>query len=98
MKILAVGDSYMPPRYFQEVFAGLEVDHDVTYLQVDATLPFTPTSPSELRIKEFQGAPEELCKHMAGVEILVVQGAPITDAVLDAHPASASSAAPAVGR
>jgi hypothetical protein len=56
MKILAVGDSYMPPRYFQQAFASVEADHKVEYFQVEDK-PFAPTSPSELRIKEYQGVP-----------------------------------------
>ncbi len=84
MKILAVGDSYMPPYYFRQAFSGLEADHDMQYIQVDPAAPFTPTSPSELRIKEYQGTPAELSRHMAGVQVLMVQGAPVTDAVLDA--------------
>ncbi len=84
MKILAVGDSYMPPRYFQEAFRVLEGAHDVEYFQVDDTQPFTPTTPSELRLKEYQGSPAEIVAHMDAVEVLVVQGAPVTDAVLAA--------------
>lgn len=82
MKILAVGDSYMPPRYFRQAFSSLEADHKVEYFQVEER-EFTPSSPSELRVKEYQGVPSELCEHMAGVEALVVQGAPVTDEVLD---------------
>jgi D-3-phosphoglycerate dehydrogenase len=85
MRILAVGDSYMPPRYFQQAFGSLEVDHKVEYFQVEDK-PFVQSTPSELRIKEYQGVPSELCHHMAGVEALVVQGAPVTDAVLEASP------------
>jgi D-3-phosphoglycerate dehydrogenase len=84
MKILVVGDSYMPPHYFRQAFSGLHADHDVQYIQVDPAAQFTPTSPSELRIKEYQGTPGELSRHMAGVQVLIVQGAPVTDAVLDA--------------
>jgi D-3-phosphoglycerate dehydrogenase len=75
----------MPPRYFQEAFASLELDHEVEYFQVEDK-SFTPNTPSELRIKEYQGVPRELSEHMAGVEALVVQGAPVTDAVLQAGP------------
>lgn len=84
MKILVVGDSYMPPHYFEGAFSALESDHNISYMQVDTARPFIPASPSELRIKEYQGAPDELCQHMGGVEVLVVQGAPVTDIVLDA--------------
>lgn len=84
MKILAVGDSYMPPRYFAEAFSPLEAEHNVKYMQVDAARRFEPSSPSELRLSEYQGSPAELVEHMPGVEALVVQGAPVTDQVLDA--------------
>ena len=83
MKILAVGESYMPSRYFRQAFAALEADHEVEYLQIEDKT-FTPTTPSELRLKEWLGVPSDLYPHMAGVEALVVQGAPVTDAVLDA--------------
>ena len=34
MRILAVGDSYMPPRYFAEAFRELEAAHEVESLDV----------------------------------------------------------------
>ncbi len=83
MKILAVGDSYMPSHYFQEALTDLEADHKVEHFQV-ADCPYTPRTPSELRIKEYLGTPSELCEHMTGVEALLVQGAPVTAEVLDA--------------
>lgn len=86
MKILAVGDSYMPPEYFAEAFAQLEREHEIEYFQVAADRPFTPTTESERRLSEYQGAPEELVERIPGTDILVVQGAPVTDAVLDAAP------------
>jgi D-3-phosphoglycerate dehydrogenase len=85
MRVLAVGDSYMPPRYFQQAFVALEANHKVEYFQVEDK-PFIPCTPSEQRIKESQGVPAEVCEHMFGVEALVVQGAPVTDAVLEASP------------
>jgi D-3-phosphoglycerate dehydrogenase len=84
MKILAVGDSYMPARYFRQVFADLEADHEIEYCQVDAERPFAPASPSERKLKEFQGSPAELAERVAGVEVLVVQGAPVTEQVIEA--------------
>lgn len=83
MRILAVADSYMPLHYFQEALADLEADHKVEYFQVEDR-SYTPRTPSELRIKEYLGAPSELCEHMAEVEALLVQGAPVTAEVLDA--------------
>jgi D-3-phosphoglycerate dehydrogenase len=86
MRVLAVGDSYMPPSYFRESFAVLEREHEIEYFQVDADRPFTPTTTSELKLKEFQGSPAELVEHMRGVEVLVFQGAPVTEEVLEAAP------------
>lgn len=84
MRILAVGDSYMPPCYFAEVFARLETTHEVRYHQVDEAREFFPVTASERKLREYQGAPSELVGWMAGVEVLVVHGAPVTDEVLDA--------------
>ena len=87
MKVLAVGDSYMPSRYFAEAFAELESTHEVEYLDVDAGRPFAPSTSSERKLREYQGSPDELAAHMEGVEALAVQGAPVTDAVLAASTA-----------
>jgi D-3-phosphoglycerate dehydrogenase len=84
MKILAVADSFMPPRYFQQAFGRLEPGNEIEYLQVDAERAFVATTPSELKLREYQGSPVELVERMPGVEVLVVQGAPVTDQVLDA--------------
>ena len=84
MRILAFGDSFMPPRYFAEAFEGLRAAHEIELAQVDEAPGFEPSSPSELGLREYQGSPAELVARMPGVEILVVQGAPVTDAVVDA--------------
>src|SRR5262245_18950829 len=84
MKILVVGDAYMPPRYFRTAFAELETVHQVEYVQIDERRPFTPGTASELRLREFLRTPGEPVEHMGDVDVLVVQGAPVTDAVLDA--------------
>ena len=84
MKILTVGDSYMPPRYFAHAFASLEDVHEIEYFQVDEGRSFEPTSRSELKLREYQGSPAELVGRMEAVQVLVVQGAPVTDSVLDA--------------
>jgi D-3-phosphoglycerate dehydrogenase len=84
MKILAVGDSYMPPRYFEQAFAAFDGSHDVEYFQVHDAPGFQPRTLSERRLREYQGSPSELVERMADVEVLVVQGAPVTDEVLDA--------------
>lgn len=84
MRILVAGDSYMPPRYFAQAFTELEAAHQIEYFQVDPSRPFRPETPSERGLREYQGSPAELVERMRLIEILVVQGAPVTDAVLDA--------------
>jgi D-3-phosphoglycerate dehydrogenase / 2-oxoglutarate reductase len=84
VKVLAIGDSYMPSRYFAEAFAGLERTHDIDYFDVDDSQGFEPSTASELKLREYQGSPAEVVERMPGVEVLVVQGAPVTDTVLDA--------------
>jgi D-3-phosphoglycerate dehydrogenase / 2-oxoglutarate reductase len=84
VRILAVGDSYMPSRYFAEAFRDLERSHEVGYLDVHGAVPFVASTPSERRLREYFGSPSQLIEPMARVEVLAVHGAPITDAVLDA--------------
>jgi D-3-phosphoglycerate dehydrogenase len=84
MIILAVGDTYMAARYFCNAFSGLEAGHEIDSFDVDVDRPFTPTTPSEAKLGEYQGSPAELAAQMPGVEVLVVHGAPVSDAVLDA--------------
>jgi D-3-phosphoglycerate dehydrogenase len=74
----------MPVRCFEEAFACLAEAHAVEFLQIDAERPFEARTASELKLREYQGSPAELVERMDGVEVLVVQGAPVTDAVLDA--------------
>ena len=71
-------------RADEEAFVGLEGAHEIEYRDVDPDRPFEPLTPSELKLREYQGSPGEISEHMSGVEALVVQGAPVTDAVLDA--------------
>lgn len=43
-----------------------------------------PTTPSERRIREYAGNPRQLVDALTDEDVLVVHGAPVTDAVLDA--------------
>lgn len=84
MRVLAVGDFYMPARFFEDAFARLEDAHHVAYLQVEADPTFAPASASERRLIEYLGSPAQLIDSLSGVEVLVVHGAPVTEEVLDA--------------
>lgn len=84
MRVLAVGDSYMPARFFEAAFARLQAAHQVSYLNIEADPMFVPSSPSELRLLEYQGSPSQLIASLEGIEVLAVHGAPVTEEVLDA--------------
>jgi D-3-phosphoglycerate dehydrogenase len=77
----------MPSQYFREALDPLERHHVVRCTDVsDVPPPAAPTD-SERKLREYQGSPAALAADMDGVDVLVVHGAPVTDAVLDASPA-----------
>jgi D-3-phosphoglycerate dehydrogenase len=83
-RILVVGDSFCPSSILREAFAELEAVHDVTFADVVDEPDWVPVSASELRIAEAFGSPRQVIDLLDRHDILVVQGAPVTDAVLDA--------------
>jgi D-3-phosphoglycerate dehydrogenase len=86
MKILAIGDSYMPPSYFQEAFSDLEDAHDVQYAEVSNVGEPNSSAGIEPNVREYQGSAAELAKLVPDVDVLVVHGAPVTEQVLAAAP------------
>jgi D-3-phosphoglycerate dehydrogenase / 2-oxoglutarate reductase len=83
VKVLAVGDEYMPTPWFEQAFARLSCQHKLGYLQLDDR-PFEPITASERSIREYLGQPAQVASEMVGVEVLVVHAAPVTAEVLDA--------------
>ena len=86
MRILVVGDSYMPTEVFRRGLAEIEARHDVRYLQVDESVALQPRTASESTIREFAGSPRELEEPLHDREVLVLHGAPVTAEVLEAAP------------
>jgi D-3-phosphoglycerate dehydrogenase len=86
MKILAVGDSFVPVPVFQRGLAGLQGAHRIEYLQLDESQELLATTASELSIREYLGTPAQIAARVGSAEILVVHGAPVTDEVLAAGP------------
>ncbi|MGH7762842.1 MAG: hypothetical protein ACREOM_00295, partial [Candidatus Dormibacteraceae bacterium] len=86
MKILVVGDSFVPVAVFKRGFADLEARHHIEYLQLDESLPATPVTDSLRSIREYLGSPGEVAGRVAEAEILVVHGAPVTAEVIAAAP------------
>lgn len=86
MRILVVGDSFVPVDIFRRALQPLADKHELEYMQLDASRVLRPASESELRIREYEGTPDQLVERLDGHEVLVVHGAPVTDEVL-ARPA-----------
>ncbi len=86
MKILVVGDSFVPVEVFKRGFAGLERSHEIEYVQLDEARPFMPSTASERAIREYLGTPRQVAEVVRDAEVLVVHGAPVTDEVLAAAP------------
>jgi D-3-phosphoglycerate dehydrogenase len=86
MKILAVGDSFVPVPVFQAGLAGLRGAHQIEYLQLDESLELVPATTSEKSIREYLGTPAQIAARVGVAEVLVVHGAPVTDQVLAAGP------------
>lgn len=86
MRILVVGDSYCPSAAFRPAFAGLAERHRVTFADVVDDLGWEPKSDSDRRLREVNGNPAQVIAALEDDEVLVVQGAPVSDAVLAAAP------------
>jgi D-3-phosphoglycerate dehydrogenase / 2-oxoglutarate reductase len=84
MKIVAVGDSFVPVEVFKRGFADLDRAHEVEYVQLDESQAFTPATESERSIREYLGTPSQLVKRIGEADVLAVHGAPVTDDVLAA--------------
>lgn len=86
MRILVLGDSFCPSAMFRPAFARFEAAGLVDFDDLVDEPAWQPATPSELRIRESLGSPEQVIARLDRHDILVVQGAPVTDAVLDSAP------------
>lgn len=86
VRVLVVGDGYMPASVFSAALAGLGGTVSVTELQIGATHAAPPRTDSERALREYVGDPAELVAAVAGHDALLVHGAPVSAEVLDAAP------------
>ncbi len=84
MRILAVGDSFMPLSFFRKAFETLERHHEIEFIELDGSASFAPATASEQRLREYLGSPRQLVDRMQGVEVLAVHAAPVTEELVDA--------------
>jgi D-3-phosphoglycerate dehydrogenase len=83
MRIRVVGDSYCPASALAPAFTRLH-DHDVRFVDVLDEPGWQPGTESERRLKEYLGSPAQVIAATRDAEVLVVQGAPVSDAVIAA--------------
>lgn len=84
MKVLVVGDSFVPARVFAGVFDALTPDHEIRYADIHEPVDFEASTPSERSISEYVGTPHEMSELLADADVLVVHGAPVTEEVMRA--------------
>jgi D-3-phosphoglycerate dehydrogenase len=84
LRVLAVGDPYMPVASFAAALASLGDAATVTELQITRTDAEPARTESERRLREYSGDPADVARAAAGHDVLVVHGAPVSAEVLDA--------------
>jgi D-3-phosphoglycerate dehydrogenase len=86
VKVLVVGDPYMPVSAYTEALAALDGLVDLSTIQIDRADGTPPVTASERGLREYAGDPAQVARAVAGHDVLVVHGAPVSAEVLDAAP------------
>ena len=86
VRVLVVGDPYMPASVYAPYLAVLGDRVAVTSVQITGIAGAPPRTGSERRLREYVGDPAEIARAAAGQEVLIVHGAPVSAEVLDAAP------------
>ncbi len=86
VRVLAVGDPFLPASMFTRAFGGLGDAVAVTELQIERADAPPPRTASERILREYAGDPADVAAAVAGHDVLVVHGAPVTAEVLAAAP------------
>jgi D-3-phosphoglycerate dehydrogenase len=86
VKVLVVGDPYMPVSAYAGALAALDGLADLSTMQIDEAGGAAPVTESERGLREYAGDPAQVARAVAGHDVLVVHGAPVSAEVLDAAP------------
>jgi D-3-phosphoglycerate dehydrogenase / 2-oxoglutarate reductase len=86
LRVLVVGDPYMPVSAFGSALASLDRLVSVSTMQIDSMTFVPPRTESELRLAEYVGDPLDVALAVAGHDVLIVHGAPVSAEVLSAAP------------
>ena len=85
-RVLVVGDPYMPVAAYTDALADLDGKAEVSTMQIDEAASAAPRTESERRLREYVGDPAEMARAVAGHDVLIVHGAPVSAEVLGAAP------------
>jgi D-3-phosphoglycerate dehydrogenase len=86
VRVLVIGDPYMPASVYAPFLAGLGDRITVDSMQITGIASTPPRTESEHRLREYVGDPANVAHAAAGHEVLIVHGAPVSAEVLDAAP------------
>ena len=86
LRVLVIGDPYMPVSAYAESLAGLDGAVTVASMQIEGIASAPPRTESQRRLAEYVGDPAEVARAVAGQDVLIVHGAPVSSEVLDAGP------------
>ena len=86
VRVLVVGDPFMPASVYASYLAVLGDRVAVDSVQITGISSTPPRTESERRLREYVGDPAEIARAVAGHEVLIVHGAPVSAEVLDAAP------------
>jgi D-3-phosphoglycerate dehydrogenase / 2-oxoglutarate reductase len=86
LRVLVVGDPYMPVSAYADALTTLDGRVQVSTLQIDEIRPAPPRTESGRWLQEYVGDPADIAQAVAGHDALIVHGAPVTAEVLDAAP------------
>ena len=84
VRVLVIGDPYMPSSAYAEPLARLGAEVEVTSMQIEGVAFAPPRTASEHRLREYVGDPADVARAVAGHDVLIVHGAPVSSEVLDA--------------
>lgn len=89
-RVLVVGDPFMPVSAYAGALARLEAGPggrvELSTLQVGGGPVPPPRTGSERGLREYVGDPAEIARAVAGHDVLIVHGAPVSAEVLGAAP------------
>jgi D-3-phosphoglycerate dehydrogenase len=88
VRVLVIGDPYMPVSAYGDALAeaGLAGQVELSTMQIDEVAFAPPRTDSERKLREYVGDPAEIARAVAGHDVLIVHGAPVSAEVLAAAP------------